>query len=107
MIPISQNDRLKIEVKGITFSVKPLTGDNEIDYIEISSRLKKGEITRREEFAILNDLFDFFCVGWDGPGVPKFPVDSRPSSYLNAETKNKVIERASSANILSGEETKN
>ena len=106
MIPIFQGDTIQIEVDGITFQTKPITGDNEIEYTKIGS-LYSGAENLEDKWKIMDDLFDFIVTGWSGKGVCEFPKDKRASKFLRSSTKREVIEKTYEENNMDGEEAKN
>lgn len=107
MIPISQDERFKVKIDGVTYLVKPLTGANEVEYLSIAEGVEKGKSTRKEQFEALDKMVDFLCDGWEGKGVPKFPADGKPSKYLNSVVKNRLVSSAGDLNTMTADEAKN
>jgi hypothetical protein len=97
MIPISQDDRLTFDddKSGVRYFVKPITGDNELEFYRISKKSTK-EMIKEELWPIVDELIDFFVTGWEGIGkkVNSFPENGKPSKYMTWEIKNKLIDFA-------------
>jgi hypothetical protein len=106
MIPIFQGDTIQIEVDGITFQTKPITGDNEIEYTKIGS-LYSGAESLEDKWEIMDKLFDFIVKDWSGKGICEFPTDKRASKFLRTSVKKEVIEKAYEINGMTKEESKN
>ena len=60
MIPISQDEKIVYEDKtsGVRYFIRPKTGNNEIEYINIAKKYKKG-ISQKEEWEIMGDEEEF------------------------------------------------
>jgi hypothetical protein len=67
-------------------------------------------MTNREQLPILNELFNFFVIGWECKGekeIRAFPSDGNPARLFNYKFKDTLTNHAIELNGVGIEETKN
>ena len=109
MIPLSAGDKMYYvdEKSGVKFILQPVTGETEDNFLAIMEEFKTAGKSNREQLPVLNKLFNFFVVGWEGKDIKPFPDNGNPARFFNYKFKDALTSKAIEMCGLGVDEVKN
>ena len=99
-IPIHPDERIPVEIDGVTFFVKPLTGETGNTWYFMFKKYRalvdsgdKSDEAEKKIIEMESELFDFIVIGWESVDkkIAAFPEDNKPSKMFNHFDINELV----------------